>query len=136
MKAELHSHVLRLRPGQEIKSSLAQYVEDYNIAAAFVLTCVGSVTRARLRLAHPANEVVTLNAHYEIVSLVGTLSKEGAHLHISLADDKGCVTGGHVLGDLIVFTTAEIVLGECCYLKFARELDPATGCRELVVSLV
>ncbi len=37
------------------------------------------------------------------------------------------------MGDLEVFTTAEIVLGECAGLVFGRELDECTGYPELVV---
>ena len=67
------------------------------------------------------------------MSLVGTLSMNGGHLHVSLADGRGCVTGGHVMGDLIVLTTAEVVLGSCPKLEFSRQADDRTGYRELVV---
>jgi len=36
-------------------------------------------------------------------------------------------------GDLIVFTTAEVVIGECQAATFLREHDPATGFDELKV---
>lgn len=41
---------------------------------------------------------------------------------------------GHVVDDLIVQTTAEIVLGEICGVQFKREFDKATGWAELVIS--
>ncbi len=78
-------------------------------------------------------QVLTLEGKHEIVSLVGTLS-DGGHLHASLADDKGGVVGGHVLGDMVVFTTAEVVIGECSQLMFNREMDTRTGFHELVIS--
>lgn len=56
----LSTHVLRLVPGSEILSSLQDYVRANNLKAAFVMTAVGSVTKATLRFAHdPAtgNEV-------------------------------------------------------------------------------
>ncbi len=49
-----------------------------------------------------------MEGYYEIVSLVGTPK----NLQISLSDKDGRVTIGHVTGELIVFTTAELVLGE------------------------
>ncbi|XP_023697544.1 bifunctional protein GlmU-like isoform X2 [Paramormyrops kingsleyae] len=105
--------------------------------APFILTCVGSVTKATLRLANASirnsNEVIHLEGPFEIVSLVGTLNKE-AHLHICLADRTGATVGGHVLGDLQVFTTAEIILGEAADLQFSREMDDRTGFPELVVT--
>lgn len=70
----------------------------------------------------------------EIVSLVGTLSSVGGHhLHISVSTKTGQVLGGHVFGEMNVFTTAEIVIGECEDLSFMREFDPASGYDELVV---
>ena len=41
--------------------------------------------------------------------------------------------GGHVFGELIVFTTAEIVIGECVDLEFHREFDEQSGFDELAV---
>ena len=53
---------------------------------------------------------------------------------MSLSDGEGKVIGGHVVSDMVVFTTAEIVVGECEQLTFKRELDSRTGFRELNVS--
>jgi len=33
------------------------------------------------------------------------------------------VIGGHIIGGLCVFTTAEIIIGACSDLKFTREQD-------------
>ena len=79
------------------------------------------------------SQVITLEGKHEIVSLVGTLSG-GGHVHSSLADGKGGVFGGHVLGEMIVLTTAEIIIGECLQLCLSREMDSKTGFKELVVS--
>mmetsp|Transcript_35666 Transcript_35666/g.42992 ORF Transcript_35666/g.42992 Transcript_35666/m.42992 type:complete len:186 (+) Transcript_35666:155-712(+) len=129
---------LRLRPGQEIKDELLKVARNKNLRAGCVLTCVGSVTGACLRLANATadnpNEIINLNNKHEICSLVGTLSRDGTcHLHASLGDAEGKVVGGHVMGDMKVFTTAEIVLGECEDLEFIRPHDPATGFPELEV---
>lgn len=78
------------------------------------------------------SQVLQLSGRYEIVSLVGTLNSD-AHLHISLADAQGATVGGHVLGGLEVFTTAEVVVGDAVDLRFSREPDPRTGFPELVV---
>ena len=39
-----------------------------------------------------------------------------------------------MVGNLKVFTTCELVLLECAGMVFARELDPRTGFKELVVA--
>ena len=126
----MHTHALRLHPGQDLRLALEERARE--LAAGCVLTCVGSLARARLRLAG-GDEVLELAGPLEIVALVGTLSPDGPHLHGSFADARGEVRGGHVLAGCIVGTTAEIVIGELEGLTFARELDPATGWRELVV---
>lgn len=69
---------------------------------------------------------------HEIVSLIGTLADEG-HLHASLSDKDGHVVGGHVMGNMKVHTTAEVVIGNCDMLSFTREFDDETGFDELVV---
>uniref|UniRef100_A0A8C6S8T1 PPC domain-containing protein n=1 Tax=Neogobius melanostomus TaxID=47308 RepID=A0A8C6S8T1_9GOBI len=118
--SSLQVHALRLGPGAELLSSLRDFVDQRRLRAPFVLTCVGSVTMATLRLANATadnvNEVLELSGRFEIVSLVGTLNPE-PHLHVSLSDSRGRTVGGHVLGNLRVFTTAEVVIGEarsCC----------------------
>ncbi|XP_067901846.1 bifunctional protein GlmU-like isoform X2 [Heterodontus francisci] len=135
--SSLSAYALRLSPGEEIVTSLITFVKDKKLKAPFIITCVGSVTKATLRLANAiasnTNEIIHLKENFEIVSLVGTLN-EVAHLHITLADKDGRTIGGHVLGDLEVFTTAEIVIGECNGLEFTREMDERTGFPELVIN--
>ncbi|XP_067428161.1 bifunctional protein GlmU-like [Thunnus thynnus] len=132
----LQVHAVRFGPGQELLGSLQAFVEERRLRAPFIITCVGSVTKATLRLANATatntNEVIHLSGRYEIVSLVGTLNRD-AHVHICLSDVEGKTVGGHVMGDLEVFTTAEVVVGEAVNLQFTRELDERTGFPELVI---
>lgn len=128
----MRTHALRLHPGEDLRLALEEARRARALGAACVVTCVGSLARAELRMAG-GDEVRTLDGPLEIVSLVGTLSPDGPHLHGSFADATGRVHGGHVLAGCTVLTTAEVVLGELEGLTFARELDPATGWRELVV---
>jgi predicted DNA-binding protein with PD1-like motif len=46
-----------------------------------------------------------------------------AHLHITLGRSDGSTLSGHVVGDLNIFSTAEVVLGHCPELRFDREHD-------------
>eukprot|EP00064_Thunnus_orientalis_P022700 superscaffoldBa00007905_g22914 len=132
----LQVHAVRFGPGQELLGSLQAFVEERRLRAPFIITCVGSVTKATLRLANATatntNEVIHLSGRYEIVSLVGTLNRD-AHVHICRSDVEGKTVGGHVMGDLEVFTTAEVVVGEAVDLQFTRELDERTGFPELVI---
>ena len=133
-------HAFRLTPGQDLKKSLLAYAKGAKLEAGCVVTCVGSLSKVSLRLANAdggkrgSNETVSLEERFEIVSLAGTVSRYGCHLHMSLSDYQGNVVGGHVLDGCVVFTTAEMVLGECVGHVFTRERDDETGFDELVVT--
>lgn len=125
-------HALRLRPGQDLKRELDAFARQENLRAGFVVTCVGSLRKAVFRPANQPGPMV-LEQKMEIVSLVGTLSPDGSHLHIALSDSTGATIGGHLLEGCEIYTTAEIVLGEAEHLQFRRETDPETTYRELKI---
>lgn len=129
----MNPHALRLQPQQDLKKELLAWAKSHNIKAASVLTCVGSLTELNIRLAK-ADKATKRTGFFEIVSLVGTFSDSGAHFHISVADESGAVTGGHLLDDNIIYTTAEIVIAELPELVFERKPDPKTGYLELQIS--
>lgn len=58
----LQVHAIRVRPGQELLGTLQAFVEVKRLRAPFIVTCVGSLTKATLRLANATatktNEVV------------------------------------------------------------------------------
>ncbi len=123
-------HAIRLTPGQDLMEELQRWAGDHE--AASVLSVVGSLNHATLRFANQS-ESTRVDGPLEILSLSGTLSKHGAHLHLSVADRHGKMTGGHLKPGSPIFTTAEIVLGVYPDLVFARELDDTYGHKELVV---
>lgn len=57
----------------------------------------------------------------------------GAHLHMSVADPRGQVSGGHVARGCMIRTTAEILLVLLPEYRFSRERDPGSGFMELVI---
>lgn len=128
----LRTYALRLRPGQDLRRELLAFAQAHNLQAACVLTGVGSLTTATLRLANQEGPSV-YQGHFEIVSLVGTLSVNGSHLHLSVADSTGRTLGGHLLDGNSIYTTAELVIGELPALEFRRETDATFGYQELVV---
>ena len=123
---------LRLRPGADLKAELLALAARERIRAGWMLTCVGSLSRFRLRLAG-GTEHATWQGPFEIVALTGTLSQDGGHLHLAVADQQGRTIGGHLAEGCTVRTTAEVVVAADDRLLFAREHDPATGYDELVV---
>ncbi len=126
----MKTYAFRLLPGQDLKRELTRYTQEKNIQAGFILTCVGSLNGAVLRLADE-NQIKKFTKKYEIVSLTGTLSPDGLHLHMSIADKKGNTFGGHVKEGCQIHTTAEIVIGEGADFIFSREKDESTGFKEL-----
>ncbi len=121
---------LRLRPGQDLRQELQRFAKARRLRAAFVASCAGSLTRASIRYANQPQASVR-EGHFEIVSLTGTLAAESMHLHASLSDSTGATFGGHLMDGSLVYTTAEIVVGELGGVEFAREPDSTFGYREL-----
>jgi predicted DNA-binding protein with PD1-like motif len=124
---------LRLQPGADLRQALEAWMGEQEEQAGCVLSAVGSLSLAQLRLAGAA-EATMIHGELEIPSLSGTLSPDGTHLHIAVADSQGAVIGGHLCAGSLVRTTAELVIGLLPDWRFNRELDPATGYPELRIS--
>jgi predicted DNA-binding protein with PD1-like motif len=123
---------LRLQPGADLRLALEAWMGAQQEQAGCVISAVGSLSLVELRLAG-ATQVTAIHGELEILSLSGTLSPDGAHLHIAVADRKGAVIGGHLCAGSLVRTTAELVIGLLPEWQFRRELDPATGYAELQI---
>ena len=123
---------LRLKPGADIREELEQLAKEKNIEAGWVVTCAGSLTDYAIRFANQP-EGDTGSGHFEIISLSGTISKNGSHLHIGISDSTGKSIGGHLLKGCKVYTTAEIVIGYSDQFIFTREKDGSTPWEELQI---
>ena len=128
----MNIYALRLCPNQDLRMELERICITQDWSSAWIVTCVGSLTQANLRMAG-ATERTRLKGPFEITSLVGTLSQDGVHVHITLSDNIGRAIGGHLCRDSKIFTTAEIVIGYDSNITFERKLDPNTGYDELHV---
>ena len=116
-------HIHRFEPHQDLKDSLLAFATRLQINAGFIVSCVGSVRQVTLRLAG-SDSVLVQDGPFEIVSLVGTLSQDGCHLHASFSTSEGRVLGGHLLSGCPILTTAEVVIGESKAHRFDRQLTP------------
>ena len=125
-------HAFRLKPGDDLKKSITQYVTTNNIRAGWIATCVGSLTTYAIRFANQPG-ANTGKGYFEIISLTGTLSSSGSHIHISIADTSGKTIGGHLADGCIVYTTAEIVIQQTSKYVFTREKDGTTEWEELQI---
>lgn len=130
--SSIQPHALRLHPDQDLRQSLKEFAVQRQIQAGFVLSAIGSLKQANIRFANqPESQLLT--EKFEILSLNGTLSIAGVHLHITIADRAGKVLGGHLDKGCLIYTTAEIVLGEIPELFFRRTPDEKTGYLELEI---
>lgn len=129
----MKTHAFRLVRGQDLKLEIEHYCKQENIKAGYVASCVGCVDEVSIRLADGKSLFHDVN-RYEIVSLMGTLSCDGVHLHIALSNDCKETIGGHLMKGCFVNTTAEIILHELDDFVFTREFDESTGYDEIVMS--
>ena len=125
-------HSIRLSPGNDLKHSLDTFAADNNLDAAAIVTCVGSLTVASIRFAGK-EQTDSVPGPLEITSLTGTFSTHGSHFHITVTDQNGKASGGHLKEGAIVRTTAEIVILEPEDVIFMRETDTQTGYKELKI---
>ena len=129
----MKTYSFRLKPGQDLFDSIETIIKEMNIEAGCVLSGVGSLTHATLRLAD-RDSYSEYEGYFEIVSMTGTVSIHGSHLHISISDGDGKTLGGHLVPGCKIYTTAEIVLAIFDDLVYKRELLPNdSGYEELVV---
>jgi predicted DNA-binding protein with PD1-like motif len=132
MASDLKVHVFRLKPHQDLKKSILEFAHTNGINAAVLLTCVGSLEQFHVRFADQKTGY-RQTGRYEIVSLTGMFSASEGHFHLSLSDASGKVTGGHLLDENLIYTTAEIAIAELTDVTFHRELDSTYGFKELVI---
>ncbi len=128
----MKTHQTRLLPNEDLKNQILNLCTEKNISAGVILSSVGSLKTANLRFSDQKNGTL-LTGPFEILSLNGTVSKNGLHLHISVSDNTGRTWGGHLLDGCHIHTTCELVVGELNDTIFSREIDPQTNYMELKI---
>lgn len=124
-------HCFRFTKGMDLKKEIENYAISNHVSGV-ILCCVGCLSKITIRLAG-AKEILSKEGQFEIVSVTGTLSKDGVHIHISVSDENGNTIGGHLKDGCIIDTTAEVCLLEFEDIKFSRKYDKNTGYEELVI---
>ena len=124
---------LRFCAGTDLRAALDTIPRQHGVEAAFVVQGIGSLSVACIRHAGRP-EPTELHGDLEILTLGGSLGPDGPHLHVSVADAVGRVSGGHMGVGCVVRTTAEVLVALLPGHRFSREHDPATGYKELCVT--
>lgn len=129
----MKEHVIKLMPGDDFILQLDMYCKKYEIEAAYVATVVGSLQKVSFRKGY--NQVLfVMDGPFEVVSCVGTLSRNGMHIHLSVSDNDFKVFGGHILKGCTVQSTLEIVIIELENHQLSRTKGELTDFKELRIS--
>jgi predicted DNA-binding protein with PD1-like motif len=132
-KSIMRNYTFRLKPGHDLFDSISLFAADKDIQAGCVLCGVGSLTHVALRFANQEN-YASYDGYFEIVSLTGTISVHGSHLHLSVSGKDGTTIGGHLESGCKIYTTAEIVVAVFEDVIYKREYAEDSGYEELVVN--
>lgn len=128
----MENYTFRLTPGQDLFDSINAFVMQKQIEAGCVLSGVGSLTQVVIRFAN-RKEYQEYAGYFEIVSITGTVSIHGSHLHIAVSDENGVTIGGHLDSGCKIYTTAEIVIAVFSNVVYKREPAEDSGYDELTV---
>jgi predicted DNA-binding protein with PD1-like motif len=128
----MQNYTFRLKSGQDLFDSIEGFVMEKQVKAGCILSGVGSLKHATLRLAN-REQFTDYDDHFEIVSVTGTVSMFGSHLHISISDGDGRTIGGHLGSGCKIYTTAEIVMAVFEDVVYKREFAEDSGYEELTV---
>lgn len=127
-------YIFRLHRGDDLKQSILEFCRMNNINSGIIACAVGCCSKVKFRLAG-AESFYEDERDYEIVSIMGTISKDGVHIHISFADNTGKVVGGHLTEGCIINTTCEVSIIKSDKYKLSREYDEETCYKELVIEM-
>ncbi len=129
-------HIFRVKPEQDLLESIQIFCEKKKITSGIIIGIIGSLEVASINYLKslPGNYV---NKKYqgpmEIVASQGSIAKCGkdtiVHIHMVVDNEKE-TRGGHLAKGSIIFSTAEVVIGELNY-QLEREKDEYTGLLEL-----
>ena len=100
---------LHLDAGADIRRSLEQLARQEQ-AEGFVLSVVGNLRKACFACPGKSQPTV-LEGELEIITLQGTLSPDGVHLHLSFSDADCQVWGGHLEHGSEVLRGADLLVG-------------------------
>jgi predicted DNA-binding protein with PD1-like motif/glutaredoxin len=100
---------IHLEAGSDLRASL-EHLAAVEGAQGFVLSVVGNLSQASF--ACPGlDEPTILQGELEIMTLQGTLSPQGVHLHLSFSDPDCQVWGGHLEHGTLVLKGADLLVG-------------------------
>ena len=139
----------RLLPGTDLVGGLELACDRHGVQFAAVLSCYGSLSAAGFKFLQvpPGEDRPRLMPHrvdarVEFMGGQGLICEapdgsRATHLHGSISDSSGTVTGGHfVVGENPVYNNMDYVLQELTGVRLIREHDAVTDTVEMRVEPV
>jgi predicted DNA-binding protein with PD1-like motif len=136
----------RLHPGTDLIRGLEAACDIHGVRFAAVVSCYGSLSAAGFKfLRLPDGETRPRLMPHQVDERVEFMGGQGlvcetvdggreTHLHGSISDATGAVTGGHFVPDANpVFNNMDFVLQELLDVRLIREHDPVTDTIEMRV---
>ena len=126
-----NTYVVRMDKGDELVASLLDFAKKENIKFAAVsgIGATDDVDFGCFNTEIKQYKGINMKGDFEITSLVGNINtmtgERYIHLHINLADENGCVHGGH-LKRANISVTGEIII-TCTDAVIDRRFDPEVG---------
>jgi len=125
-------HIGRLKHGDDLLAGILALCTEKNIQMGAV-QAIGALSTAKVAYYHQNEkkyQEISLDGHYEIVSLIGNISlKDGVllcHAHIVLGDETGNTQGGHLVRGCTVFA-CEVIITALKGKTLQRGYDEMTG---------
>jgi len=128
---------LKLNSGSDLRLSLEAIGLDSK-KPGFVLGVVGNLSRACFQCPGRSKPTV-LEGNLEIITLNGTFSPDGVHLHLSISDGDCNVWGGHLEIGSLVLKGADLLVGFVDYdkrdsvIQVSRESEKSLNRLEIAV---
>lgn len=105
----MHALALHFDAGADLHRSLEAYAAEHALQG-FVISVVGNLRQAAFHCPGQAQPTV-LQGDLEVITLQGTLTPDGVHLHLSLSDGRCQVWGGHLEPGTLVQKGVDLLVG-------------------------
>jgi glutaredoxin/predicted DNA-binding protein with PD1-like motif len=119
---------IHVAPGTDLRRALEDLARG-EARSGYVMGVVGDLSRAAFQCPGQPQPTV-MEGDLEIITLNGTLSPRGVHLHLSLSDGACQVWGGHLEEGTLVRKGADVLVG-----LLAAEGEAPDSPRQVVVEI-
>ncbi|WP_269623014.1 PCC domain-containing protein [Prochlorococcus marinus] len=105
----METHSLRLSPGDDLKTSVLSFAKN-NDCSGHIIGVIGDLSKAAIQC--PGKKSPTIFEEIlEVITLIGTISPDKVHLHISFSDGDCKVWGGHLEEGAIIYKGLDLLIG-------------------------